>query len=151
MGDCAARADRCLNPFRGGFIVMRKALLIIGFAGLACGSQETSTSPDLGEGEATTPAVSAVAPPSEVTTPEAAAGPAAGTGTSEVSNCVGLAEEGKYDEALVACQAAASLYPNNNEVAAALAKVGSAMLNAESAAGADSAAAAGAAGEAAKE
>ncbi|MFI5216582.1 MAG: hypothetical protein ACHQ3O_08555 [Candidatus Limnocylindria bacterium] len=91
---------------------MRKALLIIGLAALACGSQETSTSTDAGAGAAggETPAVSAVTPPSEATTPEEAA---TAVDAIEVTTCIELVSGGKYAEALVACQTAVNLYPDN--------------------------------------
>ena len=116
---------------------MRKALLIIGFAGLACGSRETSTSPDMGAAETETPAVSAVQPPSEATTPGEDAEPVEAI---EVTTCLALVESGKYAEAVLACQTAANLYPDNTAVAAALAKAGGATM-VEGAAGAASAAA----------
>jgi hypothetical protein len=122
---------------------MRSTLLIIAIAGLACGSQETSTSPDPGAADAETPAVSAVPapaaqapaapvpaaePPSEATNPDAAADTAA---ADEVTTCLGLVQEGKLAEALVACQAAAQRYPDNAAVADALAKATAAKLAAE--------------------
>jgi hypothetical protein len=118
---------------------MRKALLIIGFAGLACGSQETSTSMDTGGSAAgeETPAVSAVQPPSETGIPEEAAEP---VDAVEVTTCLELVDGGKYAEAVVACQTAVNLYPDNTKAAAALAKAGGATM-AEGAAGAASAAA----------
>jgi hypothetical protein len=127
---------------------MRKALLIIGLAALACGSQETSTSTGAGEGATgaaggETPAVSAVQPPSEATTPEEIAEP---VDAVEVTTCVELVGAGKYADAIVACQTAVNLYPDNAKAAAALAKA-TAQSAGEGAAGAASAAA----GEAAKE
>ena len=126
---------------------MRKALLIIGFAGLACGSQETSTSPDTGAAGGETPAVSAVQPPSEAITPEEAAEPIEPV---EVTTCLALVEGGKYAEAVVACQTAVNLYPDNTAAAAALAKAGAVKLTegAAAAAGAASDAADSAAGAA---
>jgi len=145
--------------------VMRKALLIIGFAGLACGSQETSTSPDAGTGATggETPAVSAVQPPSEAATPDEAveaveATEAVQAGNAvEVTTCVELVTAGKYAEAVVACQTAVSLYPDNAAAADALAKATAAKLTQGAAAAAGtasdaaktSAAAAGAASDAA--
>jgi hypothetical protein len=122
---------------------MRATLLIIAIAGLACGSQETSTSPDPGAANSETPAVSAVPapaaqapaapvpaaePPSEVTTSEAAEDAVA---VAEVMTCLGLVQEGKFAEGVVACQAAAQLYPDNAAVAAALAEASAAKLAAE--------------------
>ena len=137
---------------------MRKALLIIAFAGLACGSQETSTSPDTGAAGTETPAVSAVQqpaavqPPSEVTTPEGTLDAAEAV---EVTTCLELVQDGKFAEAVVLCQAALNLYPDNVEVADALAKAGAAKAaegSARAAEGASDAAdaAAGAASDAAK-
>ena len=117
--------------------MMRKALLIIGLAGLACGSQETSTSPDTGAAGGETPEVSAVQPPSEQAMPEEAAEPEE---PAEVTACLALVEAGKYAEAVVPCQTAANLYPDNAAAAAALAKAGGATM-VEGAAGAASAAA----------
>lgn len=97
---------------------MRKALLIIGLAGLACGSQETGTSPDAG-----TPAVSAVQPPSEDALADAEE-----VDPVEVTTCVALVEQSKYAEAVVACQTAVELYPDNTKAAAALAKAGGATM-----------------------
>ena len=72
---------------------MRKALLIIGFAGLACGSQETSTSPDLGTGETETPAVSAVQPPAVQPPSEAALEETEETAeAAEVTTCLALVQ-----------------------------------------------------------
>ena len=125
---------------------MRSALLIIALAGLACGSQETGTSPDAGATGGETPAVSAVQPPSEGEIPEEAAEPVEAV---EVTTCLALVEGGKYAEAVVACQTAVNLYPDNTAAAAALAKAGGATM-VEGAAGAASAAA-GNAAEAVKE
>jgi TolA-binding protein len=130
---------------------MRKALLIIGLAGLACGSQETSTSPDMGAAGGETPEVSAVQPPSEEAMPEEAAEPveaveaveAVQAGDAvEVTTCVELVTSGKYAEAVVACQTAVSLYPDNAAAADALAKATAAHA---------ASAGAGALGEAAKD
>lgn len=130
--------------------MMRKALLIIGFAGLACGSQETSTSPDAGGAGGGTPEVSAVQPPSEGAIPEEAAEAveaveAVQAGDAvEVTTCVGLVTAGKYAEAVVACQTAVNLYPDNAAAADALAKAGAAQA-AESATSAGAGALGGAA------
>ena len=118
---------------------MRRALLIIGFAGLACGSQETSTSTTSpGATGSQTPPVSAVQPPaaqppSDAAMPEEGAEP---VDAVEVTTCLALVDAGKYGEAVVACQTAVNLYPDNAKAAAALAKAG-----ASTAAGAASAAA----------
>jgi hypothetical protein len=120
---------------------MRKALLIIGLAGLACGSQETGTSPDAGTTGADTPAVSAVQPPSEESMP--AGDPV------EVTTCVALVDEGKYAEGVVACQTAVELYPDSTKAAAALAKAGGA--NMAEGAGAAAGSAAGNAADAVKD
>ncbi len=105
---------------------MRKALLIIGLAGLACGSQET-TSPDAGTTGGDTPAVSAVQPPSDATIPEESAAVEAveidqAGDAVEVTTCLGLVTDGKFAEAVVACQTAVELYPDNAKAAEALAK-----------------------------
>jgi len=124
---------------------MRKALLIIGLAGLACGSQETATSPDAANTDTETPAVSAVQPPSEAAMPEAAV---EAVEPVEVTTCLALVEQGKNAEAVVACQTAVELYPENIKAANALAKAGgSSMLEG---AGAAAGAAADAAADAVK-
>ena len=115
---------------------MRKALLIIGLVGLACGSQETSTSPDEGAAGGETPAVSAVQPPSEGSIPEEAAEPVEAV---EVTTCLALVDGGKYAEAVVACQTAVNLYPDNTAAAAALAKAGAANMSQGAAAAAGAA------------
>jgi len=115
---------------------MRKALLIMGLAGLACGSQETSTSTDAGATAGETPAVSAVQPPSEGEFPEEAEPVEA----VEVTTCLTLVDQGKYGEAVVACQTAVELYPDNTAAAAALAKAGGATMVEGSAAAASAAA-----------
>jgi len=104
--------------------MLRKALFIFAFAGLACGSQEASQS------TSETPPVSAVQSPST-------AGPAP---SAEAVSCLELVSVGKYAEAVVICQTATNQDPTNTAVAAALAKAGAATA-AEGAAGAASAAA----------
>ncbi len=127
---------------------MRKALLIIGLAGLACGSQETGTSPDAGVTGGETPAVSAVQPPSDAAIPEESAEAVEAVEVDqagdavEVTTCLGLVTDGKFAEAVVACQTAIELYPDSTKAAEALAK-------ATASAGAAGAGAAGAAGAAA--
>ena len=121
--------------------MLRKAIFIIAFAGLACGSQETSQStPGAGatggteggaaEVEIETPPVSAIQPPSST-------GPAP---SAEAVSCLELVSGGKYAEAVVICQTAANQDPTNTDVATALAKAGAATA-AQGAAGAASAAA----------
>jgi hypothetical protein len=119
--------------------MLRKALFVIAFATLACGSQETTTTTPAAGGmgaiETETPPVSAVQPT-----------PAAPTPTVEAVSCLELVDAGKYAEAVVICQTAATQDPSNTSVAAALAKAGAATA-AEGAVGA-AAAAAGNAGQA---
>jgi len=115
--------------------MLRKALFVIAFATLACGSQETSTTTPAGEGAAA-PEVSAVQPGE-------AAAPAP---TVETVSCLELVSVGKYAEAVLVCQTAANQDPTNTEVQAALAKAGAATA-AEGAAGAVGAAAGNAADE----
>jgi hypothetical protein len=119
----------------GGSIVMRKALLIVALAGLACGSRETTTT-DTGATTTETPAVSAVQPPAEGNLPD----DTAAVEPVEVTTCVELVEAGKNAEAVVACQTAVELYPENTKAATALAKAGGSNMI-EGAAGAASAAA----------
>lgn len=115
--------------------MLRKALFVMAFATLACGSQETTTTPSegaaggMGAIETETPPVSAVQP-----------GGAAPTPTVETTTCLELVESGKYAEAVVICQTAVNQDPSNTAVAAALAKAGTATA-AEGVAGAASAAA----------
>ena len=97
---------------------MRKALLIIALAGLACGSRESSTSTDTATTPSQTPPVSAVQPPSEGNVPA----DTAAVEPVEVTTCLELVEAGKNAEAVVACQTAVELYPENTKAAAALAK-----------------------------
>jgi len=117
--------------------MLRRALFIIALAGLACGSQEgsqstpaTDTTGATGAVEIETPPVSAVQPPSE----------AAPAPSAETISCLELVSGGKYAEAVVICQTAATQDPTNTEVATALAKAGAATA-AQGAAGAASAAA----------
>lgn len=116
--------------------MLRKALFVIAFAALACGSQETTTStPGTAGGmgavdtDAETPPVSAVQPSEGAPTP-----------TVEAVSCLELVELGKYAEAVVICQTATNQDPTNTAVATALAKAGTATA-AEGVAGATSAAA----------
>ena len=99
--------------------MLRKALFIIALTGLACGSHDSSTSKGttggMGAVETETPPVSAVQP----------AGGAAGQ-TVEATTCLELVSGGKYAEAVVICQTAATQDPTNTEVATALAKAGAA-------------------------
>jgi len=107
--------------------MLRKALVIVAFATLACGSQDSSTSATGGSEE--TPPVSAVQPAAGGAQP-----------TAETVSCLELVSVGKYAEAVVVCQTAASQDPTNTDVQAALAKAGAANA-AQGAAGAASAAA----------
>jgi hypothetical protein len=128
---------------------MRKALVIIGFAAIACGGQDTATTTDAGE----TPPVSAVSPPSEadieVEVDEMET--AGGAEISEVTQCLELVNAGKHAEAVAICETAVRLAPGNTDVAAALTKASAAAAMQGAAATASAAAgeAADAAGDAA--
>jgi len=115
---------------------MRRALLIIALAGLACGSRESSTSADTSTTGTKTPAGSAVQPPAEGNLPA----DTAAVEPVEVTTCLELVEAGKNAEAVVACQTAVELYPENTKAATALAKAGGSNM-VEGAAAATSAAA----------
>jgi hypothetical protein len=132
---------------------MRKALVIIGFAALACGRQETSTTAPTETMGKETPPVSAVQPPSEGAAAErgtaaegaaaegaAAEAEAAAAQPVEVTTCLELVSAAKYAEAIDVCRTAASLDPTNAAVAAALTKATTSAA-AQGAAGAASAAA----------
>jgi hypothetical protein len=128
---------------------MRKALVIIGFAAIACGGQDTATTTDAGE----TPPVSAVSPPSEadieVEVDEMET--AGGEQIVEVTQCLELVNAGKHAEAVAICETAVRLAPGNTDVAAALTKASAAAAMQGAAATASAAAgeAADAAGDAA--